>query len=126
MRVKKINELKCIDVTATGEYIGSVMKKMGISDKELSEYLNVSVQAVNKWRHGVSLPDLDNFYKLSQIFGCKINDLLVPAKVLSTLSVKDYVPEIEYFSEADRERKVKRILEYAQLFYSMKNLKKES
>ena len=126
MVTKNRNEIKCLDVTASGKYIGKVMKKFGITDKELAEFLNVTVQAVNKWRHGDCLPDIDNFYRLSQILDCSINELLVPIKEKTSISISCVVPKNESFTEADRLRQVKRIFEYAQRVYGSPSLSTSS
>ena len=66
-----------IDIEETAKKIDSSLKKKGISTKQVSEALNLSYQAVNKWRKGQSLPEIQNLYILSQILGLKMDDLVV-------------------------------------------------
>lgn len=62
---------------ATEKRIGNLIDKSGLNDKELSEKMNVSVQAINKWRHSKGFPDIENLCILSRLLGCKVDDLLV-------------------------------------------------
>ena len=67
-----------LDMQATEERIGGLIKHAGMSERTMAEHMNLSVQAINKWKHGKSLPDIENMYILSQILGKKVDDLLVP------------------------------------------------
>ena len=40
--------------------------------------MNLSVQCINKWRHGKGIPNIENLYILKQILGIKIDDFFVP------------------------------------------------
>ena len=70
-----------IDIAATARTIEELINARSMSDKELSELMNVSVQAVNKWRHGKSFPDIENLYILSQILNVTIDELIIPVTV---------------------------------------------
>lgn len=70
-----------IDIAATARTIEELLNARSMSDKELSELMNVSVQAVNKWRHGKSFPDIENLYILSQILNVTIDELIIPVTV---------------------------------------------
>lgn len=67
-----------IDMVATGKRISQLMNKSGLTDKQLSGIMGVTVQAINKWRHGYSLPDIENLYILSRILGKRVDDFLIP------------------------------------------------
>lgn len=43
-------------------------KKMGISQKTLSEYMGISDKAVSKWETGLSKPSVKNIFELAKIF----------------------------------------------------------
>lgn len=66
-----------LDSEATSKRIGNLIERSGLNDKELSERMNVSVQAINKWRHGKGFPDIENLCILSRILGYTVDDLLV-------------------------------------------------
>ena len=70
-----------IDIAATARTIEELLNSRSMSDKELSELMNVSVQAVNKWRHGKSFPDIENLYILSQILNVTIDELIIPVTI---------------------------------------------
>ncbi|MBE6771933.1 MAG: helix-turn-helix transcriptional regulator [Ruminococcaceae bacterium] len=51
-------------------------KKNGWSQEELAEKMNVSRQAVSKWESAQSVPDIDKFLLLSNLFGVTTDYLL--------------------------------------------------
>ena len=67
-----------IDMEATGKRIAGFIDNSGFSDKELGRIMGLSVQSINKWRHGRCLPDIENIFVLSRILGVKIDDFFVP------------------------------------------------
>lgn len=77
---RRVMNIPGIDVEATGKRIGRMIKERGISDKELSKMMGISIQAINKWRHGYTIPDIENMYILSRILCVKVDDFLVPQR----------------------------------------------
>lgn len=67
-----------INVEETCKRIGGFIDKSGLSDKKLGNMMGLSVQSINKWRHGYTMPDIENLYILSRIMGIKVDDFLVP------------------------------------------------
>ena len=51
-------------------------KRKGLSQEKVSEYLEVSRQAVSKWEAGTSRPSSDNLIKLAQLFEVDVDTLL--------------------------------------------------
>ncbi len=51
-------------------------KKKGLSQEKVSEYLEVSRQAVTKWESNTSRPSSDNLIKLAQLFEVDVDTLL--------------------------------------------------
>ena len=82
------NTIYGIDMDATGKRICRMIKDSGLSDRQLGEIMGLSVQAINKWRHGRSLPDIENLFILSRIFGVRVDDFLVP------VNCKEYEVEL--------------------------------
>lgn len=70
--------VKGLDVEATQKNIGRLIEDSGLSDKQLAATMSLSVQAVNKWRRGKSLPDIDNLYILAKLLGKRMDDFLIP------------------------------------------------
>ncbi|MBE6642588.1 MAG: XRE family transcriptional regulator [Ruminococcaceae bacterium] len=65
-----------LDPICVGKNIRKHREKLNITQQELSQMLFVSFQAVSAWERGLSLPDLENAAKLSEIFGIKLDTLL--------------------------------------------------
>ena len=53
-------------------------KQAGRGLKETSEYLGVSVQAVNYWERGINEPNITTVRKLAQFYGCSVESLIEP------------------------------------------------
>ena len=88
-----------IDMDATSKKISQLINESGLSDKELGEIMGLSVQSINKWRHGNNLPDIENLFFLSRIFGIKVDDFLIPLVVKPQIEVKyEFLTEVEGFS----------------------------
>ena len=51
-------------------------KKKGLSQEKVSEYLEVSRQAVTKWEANTSRPSSGNLIKLAQLFEVDVETLL--------------------------------------------------
>lgn len=85
-----------IDMDATGKKISKLIDESGLSDKELGGIMGLSVQSINKWRHGHNLPDIENMFFLSRIFGIKVDDFLVPLVIKPQFEV-EFQPEAEGF-----------------------------
>ena len=68
-----------LNVDATCKRIGLLIGQSGLSDKELADMLGLTVQSVNKWRHGHHLTDVENLFLLGMILGKQVDDFLVPS-----------------------------------------------
>jgi len=51
-------------------------KKLGLTQVELAEKLNVSQSTITSWENGNRRPDLDFLPVLAQIFGISVDELL--------------------------------------------------
>lgn len=67
------------------EKIYTERKRLGWSQEQLAEQMEVSRQAVSKWESGQSLPDLDKLVLMSKIFGVS-TDYLLKEENHSTIS----------------------------------------
>lgn len=56
--------------------IVNLRKKLGMSQEELAEQMNVSRQSISKWESAQAVPDLTRIIALSQIFGVTTDYLL--------------------------------------------------
>lgn len=59
-----------------GENIARYRKEKGLSQEKVSEYMEVSRQAVTKWESSISKPSSDNLIKLAKLFGVSVDVLL--------------------------------------------------
>ncbi len=65
-----------MDNLKIGQYIQSQRKKVGLTQKELADRLNISFQAVSKWENGDTLPDTGILLELCDILGTTADRLL--------------------------------------------------
>ena len=65
-----------MDNLKIGNYIQSLRKKTGLTQKELAEKLNISFQAVSKWETGECLPDTGSLLDLCEILNTSADKLL--------------------------------------------------
>ena len=71
-----------IDAKRTGEKIGVLRDAAGLDNAAISDAMGFTTRnAVYKWLKGDALPTLDNMLILANLFGVKIDDIIV-VKVL--------------------------------------------
>lgn len=67
-----------VDMHATGDKIKQLRKQNHYKVFDLANALGLeSEQAIYKWQRGQCLPSADNLVRLSILFGCHIDDILV-------------------------------------------------
>ena len=66
-------------------------KRLGLTQEELAEKLDVSAAAISKWERGVSTPELSMVCKMADCFGISVDELLGRTNCL--------LPEEEKYSE---------------------------
>ena len=96
MFMKNASTMVGLDMKETGRRIGNCIDKSGLSDRQLSRQMGISVQSINKWRHGKSLPDIENLFILGKILGIRTDDFLVPVMSKDSLFVygKMLIPDL--------------------------------
>lgn len=65
-----------MDNTKMGQFIASLRKSKGMTQKDLAEKLTVSDKAVSKWERGLSCPDISLLSGLAEILGVSVSELL--------------------------------------------------
>lgn len=83
--MNSIISFRGIDAAATGERIKTLRKKKGYTVDELCDIFFISPQAVYKWQNGKALPSLDNMLVLCDIFGVKVEDIVVREDAVSSV-----------------------------------------
>ena len=64
------------DITQIGKNIRLYREKLGITQRQLSDRIMVSFQAISAWERGMSVPDLENAVRLADFFGISVDALL--------------------------------------------------
>jgi len=59
-----------------GKFISNRRKELGISQKDLADFLNVSIPTVSKWESGLHLPDLSLMGQLAKILQVDLMSLV--------------------------------------------------
>ncbi len=65
-----------MDQIKIGRFIAERRKKIGLTQMQLAEKLNITDRAVSKWENGRSLPDSSIMLELCDILKINVNDLL--------------------------------------------------
>ena len=65
------------------ENIRTLRKRMGLTQVELAERLNVSQSTITSWENGTRRPDLDLLPVLAKIFGVSVDVLIGNESVVS-------------------------------------------
>lgn len=81
------------------ENIAYLRKQKKISQEELAEIMSVSRQTISKWETGQINPELEKLIKLSNVFSCSLNELIIqelddPEQVYSPVRMVD-VPDFD-------------------------------
>ena len=73
--------LPVIDMVRTGQNIGRLRKRAGLSVKDLQDIFGFATpQAIDKWQQGVALPTIDNLVVLAAVLQVRLDDILVTDK----------------------------------------------
>ncbi|HKM35179.1 MAG TPA: helix-turn-helix domain-containing protein [Lachnospiraceae bacterium] len=62
--------------TEIGQYLSNLRKHYKLTQDQLADKLGVSRQAISKWETGSSLPDIELFEQISDLYGVSINDIV--------------------------------------------------
>lgn len=66
-----------IDVHRTGQNIKWIMRKNGMTVRDIQKYLGLSApQGIYHWFDGKSLPTIDNLYALSELFHMPMDEIV--------------------------------------------------
>lgn len=68
-----------LDAKRVGIKIAALRKGTGLSQEKLADLLFITPQAISKWENGHTLPETTLLPVLAQIFGCTIDEMIMPA-----------------------------------------------
>lgn len=90
-----------MDSIKIGQYLSELRKYYKITQDDLANHLSVSRQAVSRWETGSSLPGVEVLYKLSELYGVTINDILQ-----ADISNIKYQKEIVFPGKEEKDKNV--------------------
>ena len=88
-----------LDIKKVGIKICTFRKRAGYSQDKLAEILCISPQAISRWENGHTLPDTHMLPVLAQIFGCTIDEIIMPAYVFDEKIEADKPDTLEHQAE---------------------------
>ena len=65
-----------LNVQQIGSFLQAERKRVGMTQAELSEKLNVSPQAVSNWERGETIPDVTLLPDLANALHCSVDAIL--------------------------------------------------
>ena len=65
-----------MDQVKIGKFIAERRKKIGLTQMQLAEKLNITDRAISKWENGKSMPDSSIMLELCDVLKISVNDLL--------------------------------------------------
>ena len=70
-------KLRQINFEKTGERIQELRLERGLTVRQVADALGIVRASYYKWVWGTSLPTVDNLVMLADIFGVKVDDIIV-------------------------------------------------
>ena len=79
----------------------SIRLKQGVTQKQVADFLNVSVQSISKWEKGDALPSIEFLPKIAECLQCEINDFFTsnPESEYDVEMLKSFLEFITEFLE---------------------------
>ncbi len=72
-----------------GDYLKQLRTQNNLSQEKLAEKLGVSRQSISKWEQGYAVPDTDNMFKLSKLYGMSVDAILNCGETAVTPAVEN-------------------------------------
>ncbi|HDR7781679.1 MULTISPECIES: helix-turn-helix domain-containing protein [Bacillus] len=79
-----------------GQQLKKLRESKGFSQEDVAKKIGVTRQAVYKWEHDKSCPDIDNLILLSEMYNVTLDELI---KGNRNLKEKIHIDEDEYFEK---------------------------
>lgn len=65
-----------LDKRKFGDFVSSLRKEKGLTQKQLAQKLYISDKAISKWETGITIPDTCMLIPLSEVLGVTVTELL--------------------------------------------------
>ena len=67
-----------IDMVATGNRIAELRDAAGLDNTDIADTLGLTTRnAIYRWLNGSALPSIDNLVVLAEMFGVRLDDIIV-------------------------------------------------
>lgn len=80
-----------------GNKIRELRNNKGWTQENLSERLNVSVQAVSRWENDLTFPDIELLPEIALLFEISVDELLGVNEVLNSDKINSYIEEADSY-----------------------------
>lgn len=96
-----------LDSAKIGNFIAAKRKKLGLTQQQLADQLNISFQAISKWENGTAYPNVEILYDLGIALGVTVDEILTGnEKVEEGLSYSKAGVDISYTDAIKEEMSV--------------------
>ena len=65
-----------MDKTKIGRFIAEQRKRLGLTQAQLAEVLDVSNKTISRWERGINLPDYDQVLVACRLFDVDVRDFM--------------------------------------------------
>lgn len=98
-----------VDLEATGAKIKLLRKSSGFSVHDLQDIFGFEYpQAIYAWEQGKNIPSIDNLLVLSNLFACKVEEIVQVYNIEIQISCADKAQADENNNEPCKNRKFKK------------------
>jgi len=95
-----------------GDFIKNLRKEKGLTQKDLSEKLNITDRAVSKWERGLNCPDISLLDDLSRILEVSVIEILKGRRLDSDEKINNKeLVETMTFADKSLKEKIKKIID---------------
>ncbi|MDQ0339346.1 transcriptional regulator with XRE-family HTH domain [Caldalkalibacillus uzonensis] len=102
------------------ENIRYYREKLGWTQQELADRINISRSVLSKWENGLLVPDLQAVIKLSELFEISIDSLI--GKVYHTQQLLREVKERYHLSDQQADEELLEVIRYLATHKELKTL----
>lgn len=94
-----------------GSFLLKCRKEQNLTQQQLAEMLYVSNSTIYKWEKGISMPGLDMYDKLAEVFNISVDDLIYCAKNNTSTIVKE-TDQQSHSMDATEQKNIRKKIKY--------------
>jgi transcriptional regulator with XRE-family HTH domain len=91
---------------AIGVLIAKRRIAANLTQAELSEKLEIGSEAVSRFERGQVVPSVERLFQISEILGCRVDELLIPASDRRTEQTHQIIDLLDSLNKKDLERAI--------------------